>query len=311
MSNNEKQISFNQSDNIFCLQNLLVCPLCQAKLNFSHDAISCTSCAQKFSQIGKNCIDLLPHHLVETENELNQWGERQQEMEEWYSELIANPLQAEWCFANDYTPYSDLLSTLSGLILDIGGGTGVVRHFLSQDVQYILLEPSLEWLRTEWKLIAKRYPCMEMRPHFIRGIGEYLPFPSQSFDAVLSFWSMNHANKPEQVFSEVYRVLQPGGRFLVILEEMEPLWRDFGARTYITQGGAHWVRTFIQKLYCSLSIQKWPLQSDHIRIRESEIQQWISGNFEVVRRAWIGQYLTFELQKISSVSQDSCQNKRS
>ncbi|MEH1827686.1 MAG: class I SAM-dependent methyltransferase [Nostoc sp.] len=295
MSKNEMQIDFTQLANVHFLQNLLVCPLCQARLDFYHDAIACTSCAQKFPQVQKNCIDLLPDHLVE--NEWNQWGERQQEMEQWYSDLIAIPLHAEWCFANDYTPYAPLLATLSGLVLDIGGGNGVVRHFLPKDVQYILLEPSLEWLATEWTLIAKRYPCMETKPFFVRGIGEYLPFPQQSFDAVLSFWSMNHAHQPEQVFHEVYRVLRAGGRFLVILEDMEPLWRDFAARTYITLGVAHWAHTFVQKL-CCLGRQKWSLQNDHVRIQESEIQQWIAGNFQIVRRSWIGQYLTFELQKI-------------
>jgi ubiquinone/menaquinone biosynthesis C-methylase UbiE len=300
MSKNELPIDFTQPDENHYLQNLLVCPLCQSRLDFSPDVIACSSCAHQFRQVKKGCIDLLPHHLVE--NEWDHWGERQLEMEEWYSDLIANPVDAEWCFTNDYTPYAPILATLSGLVLDIGGGNGVVRHFLPEDVQYVLLEPSLEWLETEWTLIAKRYPCMEARPNFVRGIGEYLPFPSQSFDAVLSFWSMNHANQPEQVFGEVYRVLQPGGRFLVILEEMEPLWRDFAARTYITLGGAHWLRTFVQKLYCSLGIQKWPLQSDHICIRESEIQKWIWENFKVVRRSWIGQYLTFDLQKISSTS---------
>lgn len=35
----------------------------------------------------------------------------------------------------------------------------------------------------------------------------------------------------------------------------------------------------------------------HQREQESDIRKWISQGFEIIRRAWIGQYLTFELRK--------------
>jgi hypothetical protein len=43
-----------------------------------------------------------------------------------------------------------------------------------------------------------------------------------------------------------------------------------------------------------------PLQSDHIRILESDIAAWASEIFEITQRSWIGQYLTLELTKIQS-----------
>ena len=51
----------------------------------------------------------------------------------------------------------------------------------------------------------------------------------------------------------------------------------------------------IEKLVASLPGRAWPLQDDHIRIRERDIRQWSARDFDVVRREWIGNYLTYEL----------------
>jgi SAM-dependent methyltransferase len=218
-------------------------------------------------------------------------------MKEWYRNLIANPEEAVKCFMNDYTPYAPLLAKLSGLILDIGGGNGIVRHFLSDATQYIVIDPNLDWLGAKWANIAEHFPCLKTRPCFIRGIGEYLPFQAHSIDIALSFWSLNHTSQPEKVFCEIYQVLRPGGIFLLVLENMEPRWRDMLSPTFISKGLSYTKGILKKKLSCVLGDQEWPLQTDHIRIRESDILKWISGSFKISWRKWIGEYLTFELRK--------------
>lgn len=104
---------------------------------------------------------------------------------------------------------------------------------------------------------------------------------------MLSFWSLNHANQPEQVFREVRRVLRSGGRFLIVLEDMEPRWHDITNRVFMNKGISYATGIFARKLLCSFGFQMWSLQSDHIRIQESDIQKYISQGFEVMRRAWI------------------------
>jgi SAM-dependent methyltransferase len=45
--------------------------------------------------------------------------------------------------------------------------------------------------------------------------GEHLPFPDGAFDEIYSFGVIHHTDHPGQVAREMYRVLRPGGRFLV------------------------------------------------------------------------------------------------
>lgn len=41
-----------------------------------------------------------------------------------------------------------------------------------------------------------------------------LPFENNSFDIVVSLWVLEHLSEPEKVFSEISRVLKPGGVFM-------------------------------------------------------------------------------------------------
>lgn len=289
---------------LYSLQQLLICPKCKGKLEFSSNSIKCTLCGTNFPQVANDWFNLMPNQLLE--NEATQWEERLLEMEDWYRNLIINPISATDCFERDYTPYAPFLATLSGEILDVGGGIGLPRNYLPPGTKYIVIDPSVEWLRTDWSSLVKCFPLVEKKPNFVRGVGEYLPFSSQSFDAVLSFWSLNHASDPALVFSEVARVLRPGGRFLIVLEEMIPQWFDLFTPRFPASRvfNSFFNLELLQKRFSRLRLflrllrsDEWPLQEDHIRIQESEIQNWAAQSFEITLRVWINQYLTFELRK--------------
>ncbi len=52
--------------------------------------------------------------------------------------------------------------------------------------------------------------------HGVVGSGEDLPFAGGSFDVVASAWVLEHLDHPGLVFSEVRRVLVPGGHFVFL-----------------------------------------------------------------------------------------------
>src|SRR5579862_5377052 len=53
-------------------------------------------------------------------------------------------------------------------------------------------------------------------PYRAVGSGEDLPFAAGSFDIVASAWVLEHLDHPGLVFSEVHRVLAPGGHFVFL-----------------------------------------------------------------------------------------------
>ena len=266
------------------LRSILVCPLCKGVLDITPGVISCVTGHLRIEQTRPDCVDLLPRERTVTDP--GRWSERQMTMTE--------PADAAACFENDYRVYAGVLGTLSGRVLDIGGGNGVVRHYLGEGVQYIDLEPDLGWLDAPWADLADRFPCLAVPPCFVRGIGEYMPFTDASFDAALGFWSLNHAVDPPAVIAEAARILRPGGVLLLVLEDMPPRWVDLaraGLRPWRT------ARLVGHKLGSALLDRPWPRQPDHVRLTESDLRTWIEGRFEITVRRWTNAYLAFEMRR--------------
>lgn len=61
---------------------------------------------------------------------------------------------------------------------------------------------------------------------FVKGYAEELPFLDNSFDIVFSRLAFHHFTDVSAVFSEMVRVLKPGGRFVMIdMEAADELLR--------------------------------------------------------------------------------------
>lgn len=219
------------------------------------------------------------------------WPARQRAMERSYDELRRDPAEAARAFGYDYAPLAPFLQGLRGRVLDVGGGLGVTRHWLAAGVRYALAEPSPSWGTPGWEHLAVTFPCLRERPAEVRAVGEALPFADGAFDAVLALWTLNHARAPERMLEEAARVLRPGGRLLLVLEDMEPSWEDLTGKRY-PAGAPHARRAALGKLLAL--VRGWPLQEDHVRIRERDLRRWLSGRFVAVRRDWLGVYLGYE-----------------
>lgn len=132
------------------------------------------------------------------------------------------------------------------------------------------------------------------RTRRVRGTGEQLPIGGQVVDAVIALWMLNHSVDPARVVAEAARVLRPGGRLLLVLEDMEPSWSDLRHGRF-PPGAPHARLATLRKAWATVA--GWPLQADHMRIREGDLRRWLAPCFEDVEREWIGVYLVYAARR--------------
>jgi SAM-dependent methyltransferase len=95
-----------------------------------------------------------------------------------------------------------------GRLLENGCGVGMyVEHLAPHAGQVIGLEYDFE--RTQKAHINS--------PHIVNGAGEGLPFPAESFDAILSHEVLEHVQDDRAAVAEMVRVLKPGGRMVIFV----------------------------------------------------------------------------------------------
>lgn len=95
---------------------------------------------------------------------------------------------------------------LQGRILEDGCGVGAYLARLAAAAQHAVgLEIEFDRLRE----------ARQLGPDGVNGVGEALPFPTDSFDLVLSHEVIEHVQDDRQAVSEIVRVLKPGGRLVL------------------------------------------------------------------------------------------------
>lgn len=123
-------------------------------------------------------------------------------------------------FSNIYKFY-DLINTLLSLgfdkswrriagdylsgdtVLDLGSGTGASYHLLSK-YKVTALDPDEKMLKLN-QFSTK-----------VVGHAENLPFEDESFDSVYSTFVWRNIDSVDLSMSEIYRVLNPGGKFVLL-----------------------------------------------------------------------------------------------
>lgn len=278
------------------LDRVLACPVCHHDLMPDRKVILCSSCGARFPQTNAAVINLLSSEVIPGSGE---WQQRQALMHDWYAKLAESPDDNRYCYLHDYRPLAGILSRLPSPIADVGGGYGVTRAYLRPATEYVVVEPSVEWLSLDYSDLRELYPVLSTTPAFVLGTGESVPLRTASMASALSLWSLNHVNDPAKVIAEMARVVRPGGSAVIVLEDMEPSWADvlYGA---MRRGGRRWaLRSAQLKASAARTGRPMPIQDDHIRIQEADFTAWLAGRFGIVQRTWLTGYLTFVLQRLS------------
>lgn len=99
----------------------------------------------------------------------------------------------------------------SSSVLDIGCGTGELLNLIRRTKPSIDLY-GLDLSREMLKIAESK---LENQVTLITGVASNISLPEQSIDTVVSVSSLHYWRDPKKSFLEVYRVLKPGGAFVV------------------------------------------------------------------------------------------------
>lgn len=149
---------------------------------------------------------------------------------EWY-------LQAEAYRYGYYGPWMPRLMEFDKhagkQVLEIGSGLGTdLAQFAKGGAHVTDLDLSAGHLAH-----AKRnFELRGLEGTFVHGDGERLPFPDNNFDVVYSNGVIHHTPNTKTAIEEIYRVLKPGGKTIIMvyaensLHYWRNLFRDIGVR---------------------------------------------------------------------------------
>lgn len=128
------------------------------------------------------------------------------------------------------------------LILDVGCNGGTFIRFL------------LNFLRSEIVGVDPSSPHIthaKLNTHpssFVEGVGEHLPFRSDTFDAITCLEVLEHSYSPENFVEEVYRVLKPGGVAVFMApNEASPTYKTLWTLWKYLGSGRVWDKLHLNK----------------------------------------------------------------
>lgn len=105
--------------------------------------------------------------------------------------------------------YADLVRAQlppSGRVLDIGCGRGGLVEQLAHPL------PQMTGIDPDWESLREHRLDLPRAAAF----SDHIPFAAESFDVAFASWLLEHLERPSLTFSEIGRVLKPGGAFVFI-----------------------------------------------------------------------------------------------
>ena len=157
-------------------------------------------------------------------------------------------------------------------VLDCGcGGGATIRRLLKKCPQGIVKGVDYSSVSVKKSKKVNEAAIAEGRCAVLQGSVAALPFKTDEFDAVTAFETVYFWSDLSRCFQEVYRVLKPGGVFLICNEsngdtDKDEKWteiiggmtiyKDAELKTYLEQVGFHDVQIHKKKSWLCITVRK-------------------------------------------------------
>ncbi|HEY4450074.1 MAG TPA: class I SAM-dependent methyltransferase [Solirubrobacteraceae bacterium] len=247
----------------------LRCPVCSAEGTLrlrveesdSHEvregSLRCAACASEF-EVHRGVPELLhspPEHIVDEAAGLERFAE-QMRLEGWNRELVRRlpDLEHGYWYVQARSMHQ-LLTTVPFLpgqsVLDVGSNTcWAANHFAERGLEAVALDIATTELQG---LYTADYFIDDGHVFFERVLGsmDAIPLASSSLDYVYCCEVLHHndAGGLRRTFAEIFRVLRPGGRLLMVNETLKTLRDPHGVNVegvsqFDGYEHAHWAHRY-------------------------------------------------------------------
>lgn len=123
----------------------------------------------------------------------------------------------------------DLTNEAAGKTLEVGCGTGEDSSLLARNPNVTSLT-SIDLTERHITEAKRNFKQSGLKGNFIRMDAENLKFKDSTFDTVYSYGVLHHTPDTQGAIDEIYRVLKPNGKFILMLYHKQGLY-GFAIRT--------------------------------------------------------------------------------
>lgn len=216
------------------MESILVCPICHSKLMKD---LTCGKCGAVYVH-NLGVYDLLSEKLSGDQQSL--WGidesvfandaelqahaEQQKANIEDYHAHMNDETKTAQSKLREFT--DSALQEVSGVVCDLATGNGgMLANVLEKSKAEIIVCTDIDPLVLARTRIRRKTD--DKKVFYVASDGRYMSLQDNSFDYVTSLAGLGNVPETEKVVAELYRILKPGGSFL-----MESTYMEAGSRSH-------------------------------------------------------------------------------
>ena len=195
------------------IPDIVVSPCHKSSITLVDNKVQCTKCGQEYP-IVDGIIDFILEEYLHS-RKLKKWRILSEKYKERDNRKINDDEKRDLYFRY-HNEFITTFCALHGKMLDIGCGP-MLNHMkifnkdLLPKIEYFGIDPELE-------LFQGNSNCF-------RGVGEFLPFLDESFDAAIMISVIDHVFYPKKVMAEAYRVLKDKGFLYISCPMRHVTWK--------------------------------------------------------------------------------------